>query len=79
MPTPKQVRYHYGRVMRAHDKLDAALRAAHFAGVIQYTGWEGVAPCQSHYETEERIKITTQKALAYAMHREILTKPKRRK
>jgi hypothetical protein len=79
MPTPKQVRYHYGRIMRAWDRLDEALRHAHIRDVIVYSGWDGVAPCQSHMETEERIKKTCEKQLAKAMHSEIVTKPKRRK
>lgn len=72
MPSPKQVRYHYGRVIRLHDRLHNALIDAHNAGIIEYSGWDGVAPCQSHSETEKRIVATTQKALACAMRREIL-------
>lgn len=72
MPSPKQVRYHYGRIMRLHERLDEALRRADRANVIEFSGWDGVAPCQSHMVTKERIKATTQKSLAYAMHREIL-------
>jgi hypothetical protein len=72
MPTTKQVRYHYGRIMKLHRKLQRALYDAHDAKVIQYTGWTGVAPCEAHDETRSRIKATCEKQLAVAMSNEIL-------
>lgn len=71
MPTPKQVRYHYNRVMKLNHKLARALIDAHNADVIQYEGYDMVSPCQANSECRERIKKTCEKQLAQAMHDEI--------
>lgn len=71
MPTPKQVRYHYGRIERAHDRLQEALNAAHNAEVLKYTDFDNQSPCKTHNQTWERILATTEKQLAQAMRREI--------
>lgn len=72
MPTAKQVRHHYKKIMRAWYRLDQALRDAHNANIIEYEGYDGVAPCQSHGYTKDRVKKTTQKAIVEAFHREII-------
>lgn len=72
MPTPKQVRYHYKRVMSAWYRLYAALRDAHNADVIIYEGYEGVAPCETNNQTRERFRTSTKEQLATAMHEELM-------
>jgi hypothetical protein len=71
MPTPKQVRFHFGRIERAHDKLQDALNAAHRADVLEYTDFALQSPCKTHSDTWERILATTEKQLASAMRQEI--------
>jgi len=71
MPTPKQVRYHYGRIASLRSRLQDALTAAHNADVIEYEHYDNESPCKTLYETWDRIKITTEKALADAMRQEI--------
>jgi len=73
MPTPKQVREHFGNVMKAFEKLERALGRAHSAKVIDYPSGEyaAQAPCKSLYECHERIIATTEAQLAKAMREEI--------
>lgn len=74
MPTPKQVRFHYARVVKAHDALQAALNDAHRAGVIDYPDdkFSDEAPCKTHWQTWGRNVATTERQLANAMRTEIL-------
>lgn len=78
MPTPKQVRYHFGRIARLRHRLQCALNAAHDAGVIEYepSKYDEESPCSTLYETWNRIKRTTEKKLAQAMRDEIAGKKK---
>lgn len=71
MPTPKQVRFHYGRIAKLRAKLQEALNDAHDAEVIVYASYSDESPCKTLYETWERIKKTTEKQLANAMREEI--------
>lgn len=76
MPTPRQVRFHYGKIMRLHHRLANALTEAHSAGVIKYdddlpNSYTELAPCWAHWECHKRIISTTEKALAQAMRQEI--------
>lgn len=73
MPTPKQVRYHYGKISRLRWRLQCALNDAHNADVIKYDGknYEQESPCKSLYECLDRIKATTAAQLAQAMREEI--------
>lgn len=70
-PTPKQVRYHYGRLRNLRYKFQCALNDAHHAGVIQYKDYQLESPCKPFGEVWERLHITTEKALAQAMREEI--------
>lgn len=70
-PTPKQVRFHYGKVAKLRAQLQAALNDAHQANVIVYTSYKDESPCFTLYETWDRIKATTEKTLAQAMRNEI--------
>lgn len=70
-PTPKQVRYHYGKIMSLHRKLAHALNRAHAAKVLVYTSYQEESPCSTHYQTDDRIDKTCEKALANAMRQEI--------
>ena len=74
MPTPKQTRYHYKRIRKAHNALTVALNEAHDARVLVYDSQEykDESPCATNWQTEERIKATTEKALAQAMREEIM-------
>lgn len=76
MPTPKQVRYHYGQLYRWYWRLQTALNNAHDAGVIEYdkTKYKEEGPCATHWETWDRVKKTTEKQLAAAMREEIESK-----
>lgn len=71
MPTPKQVRFHFGRIERAHNRLQDALNEAHNANVLVYTDYETQSPCKTNSETWKRILDTTEKQLASAMRQEI--------
>lgn len=71
MPTPKQVRFHYGRIAKLRVKLQYALNDAHEAGVIVYAAYSEESPCKTLFETWARIKATTEKQLAEAMREEI--------
>lgn len=73
MPTPKQVRFHYGRIARLRAKLQEALNEAHHAEVIMYDSklYHEQSPCSTLYITWDRIKATTEKQLAQAMREEI--------
>lgn len=71
MPTPKQVRYHYGRIAKLRAKLQEALNEAHNAQVLMYDDYETESPCKTLYETWDRIKATTEAQLAQAMREEI--------
>lgn len=73
-PTPKQVRFHYKRVMRLQTKLAKAMCDAHNAGVIQYhpDKFSEESPGHPNYETYSRLIDTTEKALAQAMRLEIM-------
>lgn len=71
MPTPKQVRFHYGRIAKLRMKLQIALNDAHNTNVISYTDYDTQSPCKTLFETWERIKETTEKQLAQAMREEI--------
>lgn len=70
-PTPKQVRSHFRRLSRLRYQLQRALDRAHEAEVIEYQDYKTQSPCQSLYETWERIKQTTEKSLAQALRDEI--------
>lgn len=76
MPTPKQVRFHYGKVMKLYRKLESALNDAHNADVIEYPSdkFADEAPCYLVYKLQDRIRKTTEKALAQAMRSEITSK-----
>jgi len=69
MPTPKQVRYHYKRVMRCRAKLERAMYEAN-KYIFETPNYE-TSPFKSLYELGTRIRDTTIKALASAMHDEI--------
>lgn len=73
MPTPKQVRYHYGKLNKLMDKLQEALVAAHTAEVIVYSQefYKEQGPCFSFWEMNSRVDKTTEKQLAEAMRKEI--------
>lgn len=71
MPTPKQVRYYFGRIERAHDRLQEALNQAHNADVLVYKDYGAESPCFTNNQTWERILATTEKQLASAMRQEI--------
>lgn len=73
MPTPKQVRYHYGRVARLRAKLQDALTEAHGAKVIVYPDNEQSekSPCWALHDCWTRFKASTEKQLAQAMRDEI--------
>jgi hypothetical protein len=73
MPTPKQVRYHYKRMMYRWRQLQNALNDAHNASVIKYPdgAYRDEAPCASHWVTRDKIDATTEKNLANAMRSEI--------
>lgn len=72
MPTPKQVRYHYARMVKLRWKLQQALTDAHNADVIAYDDSKD-SPCEALSECWARIKRTTEKQLAQAMREEIGT------
>ena len=72
MPTPKQVRHHYRELMKYRSRLQLALNRAHDAGVIVYTDYATESPCSTLYETEKRIKATTEAARAKAIHDEVM-------
>lgn len=71
MPTPKEVRFHFGRLKRRFRLLSEALDAAHRAEVLMYDSYPEQSPCKTNFETWERIKATTEKQLAAAMRGEI--------
>lgn len=71
MPTPKQVRFHYGKIATLRAKLQEALNDAHRAEVIVYDNYDVESPCKTLYETWDRMKTTTEKTLAEAMRTEI--------
>lgn len=71
MPTPKQVRHHFGKIARLRAKLQEALNDAHHAEVIVYDDYTTQSPCKTLYETWARIKATTEKQLSQAMREEI--------
>lgn len=73
-PTPKQVRFHYKNLQKLHARLQLALTAAHHAGVIVYDDakFADESPCATHWKTDQRIDLTTQKVLARAMREEIM-------
>ena len=71
MPTPKQVRHHFGRLSRAYRAMQAALNAAHDAEVLVYKEYEEESPCFTNFQSWERILATTEKQLARAMREEI--------
>ena len=71
MPTPKQVREHYGRVSKLFEKLCDALNQAHHADVIVYGDYATQSPCKCVYEAIDRLNETTKDQLAAAMREEI--------
>jgi hypothetical protein len=73
MPTPKQVREAYKRVDFYIWRLQAALTHAHNIDVIQYDQlkYNELAPCRSLAELRDRVRASTEKALAQAMREEI--------
>lgn len=73
MATPKQVRFHYARLRKLTSALSLALNEAHDANVIRYDKdkFQEDSPCKTHWQTQERIRLTTEKALAQAMREEI--------
>lgn len=74
MPTPKQVRFHYKKIMFHQEKLRAALNDAHDAGVIEYDSklYAEQSPCKTNFQTYDRIKLTTESTRAQAIHEEIM-------
>lgn len=72
MPTPKQVRKHYGAVRYHWWKLQQALNRAHEAKLIDYEDYVTEAPCAAMDTVRLRIDATTEKARAKAMKEEIL-------
>lgn len=70
-PTPKQVRYHYGKLRNLRFKFIVALNEAHQANVIQYDDYQSQSPCKTFGETWQRVLATTEKQLAQAMREEI--------
>lgn len=71
MPSPKQVREHYGRVSKLFDRLCDALNVAHAYEVIKYTDYAAESPCKLVYEAIDRFNETTKNQLAAAMREEI--------
>lgn len=74
MPTPLQVRYHFGKIARLCHRLQLALNDAHVARVIDYKDYSSESPCSTLHETWERVKKTSEKQLAEAMREEIRKK-----
>lgn len=71
MPTPRQVRFHYGKITKLVRKLSWALTDAHNHDVIKYEKFAEESPCKCLWDMEQRIEATTEKALASAMREEI--------
>lgn len=61
----KQIRYHLYH-------LQCALNRAHDLRVIRYEDYSEESPCKTLMQTKNRIKLTTEKALAEAMSEEIM-------
>ncbi len=76
MPTPKQVRFHFKRIMNLQSKLGRALREAYFAKVIVHVDDPTGSPCDSNYLTRKKIMDTCKTQLADAMANEILNETK---
>lgn len=74
MPTPKQVRFYYRQINSAYERLQTALNNAHARGVIKYNKekFNEESPCHMLWEVDDRIRKTTEKALAQAMREEIM-------
>jgi conjugal transfer/entry exclusion protein len=76
MATPKQVRRVMKKIYYYQDKLQDALNEAHNMDVIKYNhdeegSYNKYAPCSPAYECRERVRKTTEAALAEAMRTEI--------
>lgn len=72
-PSPRQVRECMKRIIYHERHLSAALHDAHNKGVIEYDNgnYKDEGPCYSLSQVSERVRKTTDKALARAMRREI--------
>lgn len=73
MPTPKQVRFHYGKCSKLLERLRYALYDAHNADVIVYDSkdFQTIGPCSALNEVISRFNKTTEAQLAAAMREEI--------
>lgn len=71
MPTPKQVKYHYKRLLSLRSKLSETITDAKTANVIVYANWEE-SPYQALEKVREALLKTTEKARAQAIHDECL-------
>lgn len=83
MPTPKQVRYHYGRCRKKIHALLDALNDAHQANVIDYEvtktaegNWrqKHESVCDKLWEALSNFDKATERQLAAAMRTEIKNK-----
>lgn len=74
MATPKQTRAVYKKIRFHLYHLRCALNQAHQMEVISYpnTEFREKAPCASLEELSNRIRLTTEKALALSMREEIM-------
>ncbi len=72
IPTPKQSRNAYKRIVYAKRMLNKALRHAREIGLIKTENgnWEQ-CPLSSFFKMEDKIVATTEKELARAMRMEI--------
>lgn len=72
MPTVKQTKEAYAKLVRARRVFQKALDDAHHHEVIQYSGpYSENAPCSSFHECWVRVIKTTEKQLASAMREEL--------
>lgn len=72
MPTAKQTKALYARLVRARRVFQRALDDAHHLELIQYSGpYSELAPCHSFRECWARVVKTTEKQLASAMREEL--------
>lgn len=76
MPTPKQTREAYRKIIIYTRKLHAALCDAHRKGIIEYSDgkYQEEGPCYSLSQVRDRIDMTTEKALLNAIRTEIKSK-----
>ena len=72
MATTKQTKEVYAKLMRHFWGLQTALNHAHRIGLIEYKEYDSEAPCKAMYDLRKRIRDSTEKALAGAMHDEIV-------